>query len=919
MSRITKTQVYNEDSIKVLKGLEQVRKRPVMYLGERGSQMVWRMLKEPVDNAGDEASAGRNDYIEVYVNTKTNEYIIKDKAQGIPVGKHKTENKSTLEVVLTTLHAGGKFDDKAYKTSCFVGSTKIRLLDGTVRTIKWLTDNYYDRSFWVISSKEDGTIVPGLAYFPRKTKTISKLIEVTLDNGKKERCTLDHRWMMRDGSYKQAKKLKVGDSLMPMHYRIDSDGRLEFHPNTLKQPYLQEKPFERLKSTKFLKMHRAIYSFFHPNDYVFGSHVHHANLNPSDDRPENLVYLPKGDHGTLHYAIGRILGTSDDRALIRYNKSEKGRKKSSEIGKNYSYLLTDYANSDEGKIRASKHMSDVNRSKKDLQQMGRIIRSYLHITKNLNLKFNRINYTEYRTYGSVNYDNLKRYFPRFKDLKDYIPVWVKNRSRAGQSLDSILESLNNPNRKKANECASNYNNHKVIKTEIICVDNESVYDITVDIYNNFLLDSGVFVHNSGTHGVGVSATNACSDTMKVWTYRDGKCWHQEYNKGIPKFDVKESKVDAKILKLLTDKSKQGTILYFVPDQTVVAKDNTKAVIGRNQCLSWLSNYAQLNKDLTIKVTFDDKQYTFINKIGVEKMMTSLEKSLNATRSGRTFVLEVDNCTCAFAFSDYVEGDGLKSYVCNSPTKNGGTHVKGFINAFTKSVQKHALKKDKFKVSDLMGSIIGVLHWRMSEPEFTSQIKDCLDSNVTKDVEELLSKPIDAFFVKNKKLARDIIKRAAHLTSSREAYKKVMQAVSEVKKASNRSLLPTVLASAVKAKPEDREIYLVEGDSSFGCHFGNVEVLLHDGTIKTFEQLVTDYDNGISNYGIAFNLKTKEPEIFELDEPRIIKEVTEYTELVLADGTVWRGTHSHPWLLTDGTYKAACELTCEDDIQEIQPF
>ena len=100
--------VYDEDSITVLKGLNTVRRRPVMYLGERGPQMIWRMLKEPVDNAGDEASAGRNDYIEVYVNSKTNEYIVRDNAQGIPVGKHKTEGKSTLEVVMTTLHAGGK-------------------------------------------------------------------------------------------------------------------------------------------------------------------------------------------------------------------------------------------------------------------------------------------------------------------------------------------------------------------------------------------------------------------------------------------------------------------------------------------------------------------------------------------------------------------------------------------------------------------------------------------------------------------------------------------------------------------------------------------------------------------------------------------------------------------------------------------
>ncbi len=108
---------YTEDNIKHHKGLEGCRHNPSMYLGELGDQMVFRMCKEIVDNCRDEAIAGRNNYIEVYANTKSDTYIVVDQAEGIPVGIHKQAKISTLTLILTEIHAGGKFDDKAYKTA----------------------------------------------------------------------------------------------------------------------------------------------------------------------------------------------------------------------------------------------------------------------------------------------------------------------------------------------------------------------------------------------------------------------------------------------------------------------------------------------------------------------------------------------------------------------------------------------------------------------------------------------------------------------------------------------------------------------------------------------------------------------------------------------------------------------------------
>ncbi len=323
---------------------------------------------------------------------------------------------------------------------------------------------------------------------------------------------------------------------------------------------------------------------------------------------------------------------------------------------------------------------------------------------------------------------------------------------------------------------------------------------------------GGYKVSGGLHGVGVSAVNALSDWLKLEIRRDGKVFYQEYAKGIPATEFKQTGV--------TDR--RGTKITFHPDPEIF---KNILEFSFDQLAQKLRELAYLNSGLQIVIHDErnDKKADYKFEGGIATYVADLNANKTAISEVVSFSGTHEGCEVEIAMQ---WNDGYSELVtCFTNTiknRDGGTHLTGFRQALTRTVNKigeenKLIKDAKGAVSgeDLREGLTAVISVKVGDPKYSNQAKDKLvSSEVATAVGAVVADKLGAYLEQHPKDTKTIISKAQLASQAREAARKAREMVQR-KGALTLTSLPGKLADCQERDPEKSELFIVEGESAGG--------------------------------------------------------------------------------------------------------
>ncbi|MFT6872332.1 MAG: DNA gyrase subunit B [Roseivirga sp.] len=417
-------------------------------------------------------------------------------------------------------------------------------------------------------------------------------------------------------------------------------------------------------------------------------------------------------------------------------------------------------------------------------------------------------------------------------------------------------------------------------------------------------DKDTYKVSGGLHGVGVSCVNALSSMLEVTVHREGKEFKQEYSKGIPQYDVKE-----------TGKSdSNGTTVHFLPDTSIfiVSEYRYETVASRLRELSFL------NSGITIHL--EDKREkdeegnlrgdVFHSEGGLVEFVEYLDETRESLIDTPIFVEGEKNGVPVEVAMTYNTSyaENVVSYVNNINTIEGGTHVSGFRRALTRTLKSYADKSgllDKVKIEisgdDFREGLTAVISVKVQEPQFEGQTKTKLgNSDVAGAVETSVGEILGIYLEENPRSAKQIVSKVILAAQARHAARKAREMVQR-KNVLSGTGLPGKLADCSEKDPALCEIYLVEGDSAGGSakqgRDRNFQAILPlRGKIlnveKAQEHRIYDNDeikNMITALGVSFGT--------EEDDKALNMQKLRYHKVIIMTDADIDGSHIRTLILT----------------------
>jgi len=421
-------------------------------------------------------------------------------------------------------------------------------------------------------------------------------------------------------------------------------------------------------------------------------------------------------------------------------------------------------------------------------------------------------------------------------------------------------------------------------------------------------DNKAYAVSGGLHGVGISVVAALSKKMIAEVRKNGNVYSQTYKIGVPNEAVK-------IVKKCAQEEK-GTTITFFPDETIFStvKFEFSTLVNRFREIAFLN--------AGLKIIFKDentgKKEDFHFEGGLVEFVKWLNKSKEALHKPVYFKREMDGIIME-ASIQYNEGyqENIFGFVNTINTVEGGTHVAGFRTALTRVINDYVKKKGLLKDDSLMGEdtregLTAIVSIKIAHPQFEGQTKTKLGNSEIKGlVDSAVTAALGEFFEENPPIAKRICEKSLDAAKARLAAKKAKELVRR-KNAFSLGGLPGKLADCASRKFEETELYLVEGESAGGCFSADTKVALADGRSTSFKDLVRECGEGKENFCYTI-LENGSVGIEKIKNPRITKKDAEVIKIVLDNNQEIICTPNHKFMLRNGNFKEAKDLSKEDSL------
>ncbi len=421
-------------------------------------------------------------------------------------------------------------------------------------------------------------------------------------------------------------------------------------------------------------------------------------------------------------------------------------------------------------------------------------------------------------------------------------------------------------------------------------------------------DKNTYKVSGGLHGVGVSCVNALSTTLLVTVNREGKTFEQEYERGAPKYAVRETGTS----------STTGTKVHFWPDKTIFTTHtyNKEILEGRLRELSYLNKRIKitLNDLREIDDNGNTYQQVFYSEGGIVEFVEMLDRNGKRTALIPNVVymegLDQESNVAVEVALNYNDSynEHIFSYVNNINTIEGGTHVSGFRRAITRVFSQYGKKQGLFEKSkvevegdDFREGLSAIISVKVPEPQFEGQTKTKLgNSEVMGIVDVTVARVLESYLEENPREAKNIISKVILAAQARAAARKARELVQR-KTVLSGGGLPGKLSDCSERDPKKSELFLVEGDSAGGTakqgRDRNFQAILPlRGKILNVEKAMEHkiYDNEeIRNMFTALGVKigtAEDPKALDLSKLR-------YHKLIIMTDADVDGSHIATLILT----------------------